>query len=107
MPHYMFIASYSQQGTRGLLAAGGSARRAAVEKMVSSVGGRLESFYYAFGSDDLYAIQELPNAETAASLALTINASGVGSVRTVVLMTPEEVDAAAQVHPDYTPPSAG
>jgi hypothetical protein len=29
------------------------------------------------------------------------------TVRTVVLTTPEEVDAAVQLHPDYTPPSAG
>ena len=105
MPRFLFVAGYSSEGARGLLAAGGTARRAVIEKMVASVGGRLESFDYAFGGDDLYAIQELPDAKTAAALALTIKASGVGNVRTVVLMSPEEVDAAAQVHPEYSPPT--
>jgi hypothetical protein len=39
-------------------------------------------------------------------MALTVNSSGVARVRTVVLMSPEEVDAAIQVHPTYRPPSA-
>ena len=107
MPRYLFVGTYTPQGAKGVLAAGGTARRAAIETMVSSLGGRVESFYFAFGSDDVYTIVELPDARTATAIALTVNGSGAISLRTVVLMTPEEVDAAAQVHPDYTPPSAG
>jgi uncharacterized protein with GYD domain len=106
MPRYLFIGTYAPQGAKAILAAGGSARRSAIEKMNSDVGGRLVTFDFAFGTEDVYAISELPDNKTAAALALTINASGVAQVRTIVLMTPEEVDAVGQVHADYQPPTA-
>jgi uncharacterized protein with GYD domain len=105
MPRYLFIGNYAPSGAKAIIAAGGTARRSAIEKMVSDVGGRLETFDFAFGNDDIYAISELPDHRTAAALALTINGSGVAHVRTVVLMTPEEVDAVGQVHADYNPPT--
>jgi hypothetical protein len=37
-------------------------------------------------------------------LALTVSSSGSVRVRTVVLLTPEQIDRASQIHPDYTPP---
>ncbi|SFP22567.1 Uncharacterized protein, contains GYD domain [Geodermatophilus dictyosporus] len=106
MPRYLFIGSYSPQGSKAVLAVGGTARRAAIEKMVSDLGGRVETFDFAFGSDDVYTIVELPDARTATAIALAVNGSGAIGLRTVVLMTPEEVDAACQVHPDYQPPTA-
>ena len=105
MPRYLFIGNYAPQGATAILSAGGTARRASIEKMVHDVGGRLETFDFAFGTDDVYAITELPDNRTAAAVALSINSAGVASVRTVVLMTPEEVDAAGQVHADYRPPA--
>jgi uncharacterized protein with GYD domain len=106
MPRYLFVGNYSPQGSKGVLAAGGTSRRAAIEKMVSDLGGRVETFDFAFGSDDVYTIVELPDARTATAIALTVNGSGAISLRTVVLMTPEEVDAAGQVQPDYQPPTS-
>ena len=106
MPRFLFIADYAPEGAKAVLAAGGTARRSAIEKMCAGVGGRMETFDFAFGTDDVYSIAELPDARTAAALALTINGSGVARVRTVVLMTPEEVDAAGQIRPDYRPPTA-
>ncbi len=106
MPRYLFVGTYSPQGSKGVLAGGGTARRAAIEKMVSDLGGRVESFDFAFGSDDVYTIVELPDTRTATAIALAVNGSGAVSVRTVVLMTPEEVDAAAQVQPNYQPPTS-
>jgi len=106
MPRYLFIGTYAPQGAKAILAAGGTARRAAIGKMCADVGGRLETFDFAFGTEDVYAIADLPDARTAAAVSLTVNASGVAHTRTVVLMTPEEVDAACQVHPDYRPPTA-
>jgi len=106
MPRYLFVGSYSPQGSKGVLAAGGTARRAAIEKMVSDLGGRVETFDFAFGSDDIYTIVELPDARTATAITLTVNGSGAVSLRTVVLMTPEEVDAAGQVQPNYQPPTS-
>ena len=106
MPRYLFAGSYSPQGSKGVLAGGGTARRAAIEKMVSDVGGRVETFDFAFGSDDVYTIVDLPDARTATAIALTVNGSGAINLRTVVLMTPEEVDAAGQVQPHYKPPGS-
>ena len=106
MPRYLFAGQYSPQGSKGVLAGGGTARRAAIEKMVSDLGGRVETFDFAFGSDDIYTIVDLPDARTATAIALTVNGSGAINLRTVVLMTPEEVDAAGQVQPSYQPPGS-
>jgi len=104
MSRYMIIASYGPEGARGLMSAGGSARKTAVEKSVSGLGGRLESFDFAFGGDDAYIIVDLPDSESVAALALTASGSGTVTVRTVVLITPEQLDRAAQLRPEYTPP---
>ncbi|HEY7046059.1 MAG TPA: GYD domain-containing protein [Jatrophihabitantaceae bacterium] len=104
MPRYLFIASYGSEGAKGVLSKGGTARRSAIEKTVSEMGGRLEAFDFAFGGDDVYATADLPDHAAAAALALTVNADGRTRVKTVVLLTPEEVDAAAQRTVSYTAP---
>jgi uncharacterized protein with GYD domain len=72
--------------------------------MVEKLGGTVETFDFAFGEDDVFTICDLPDNVTAASIGLTVGASGLTAVRTVVLLTPEEIDAAAQQHPDYHGP---
>jgi uncharacterized protein with GYD domain len=106
MPRYLFIVNYSAQGAKALMSAGGSARRTAVEKTVSDLGGRLESFDFAFGADDAYTLMELPDERAAAALALTVSGTGVAHVRTVVLLRPEDLDAASQLRPEYSPPGS-
>jgi uncharacterized protein with GYD domain len=104
MPRFLIIGRYAAEGARGLMAAGGSARRTAVEKAVAGLGGRIETFDFAFGDDDIYTIVDMPNAESIAALALTVGGSGAVKVRTVVLMTPDQLDRAAELKPDYTAP---
>jgi uncharacterized protein with GYD domain len=104
MPKYLIEASYTLEGARGIQSAGGSSRREAVAEVAKSVGGRLESFHFAFGDHDAYVIADLPDNEAAAAVALTVNAAGGAAVRTVVLLTPEEVDAAAKRSVEYRPP---
>ena len=104
MPKYLFEASYTLEGVKGVQAAGGTSRSEAVAKVAESVGGRLESFYFAFGDRDAYVLVDLPDNESAAAVALTVNAAGGATVRTVALLTPEEVDAAAKRSVDYSPP---
>ena len=65
MARYMFIARYASGGVKGVVTAGGSARRAAIQKMAEELGGRLERFDFAFGEDDVYATVELPDNKTA------------------------------------------
>lgn len=104
MPKYLVQASYVGDGVQGLRKEGGSARRAAVEKLCSSMGGRLETCYFAFGDADFVAIVDMPDNKAAAGLALLVDASGKANVKTTVLLTPEEIDAAATAGGDYRPP---
>ena len=106
MPKYLIEASYTLEGVKGVQSAGGTSRRDAVAKLAESVGGQLESFYFAFGDRDVYAIVDLPDNESAAAVALTAIAAGGVALRTVVLLTPEEVDAAANRSVEYRPPGA-
>ena len=65
MPKYLVQANYVGEGIKGLLKDGGTGRRAAVEKLFGSVGGKVEAFYYAFGDTDLFVIADLPDNVTA------------------------------------------
>jgi uncharacterized protein with GYD domain len=104
MPKYLFEASYTREGVKGVQSAGGTSRRDSVAKAVESLGGRMECFFFAFGDRDVYTIVDLPDNESATAVALTVNSSGAVTVRTTVLLTPEEVDAAAKRSVDYRPP---
>jgi uncharacterized protein with GYD domain len=104
MPKYLVEANYVGDGVKGLLKEGGSSRRAAVEKLITSGGGKLESFYYAFGETDLFVIMDMPDNASMAAVALTVAASGIINLKTTVLMTPEELDNAAKKTPNYRPP---
>jgi uncharacterized protein with GYD domain len=106
MPKFLFEASYTQDGVKGIQSSGGTSRREAVAQVAESVGGRLESFHFAFGDRDAYVVVDLPDNESAAAVALTVNAAGGATVRTVALLTPDEVDAAAKRSVDYRPPGA-
>jgi len=96
MGKYMVIASYTADGAAGLLKDGGSARVKAVEAVASGVGGKVESFYFGFGSDDVYVVLDLPDHASAAATSLVVGASGAVNARTIVLMTPPDIDAAAE-----------
>ena len=76
MPEYLFEASYTAEGAKGLIRDGGSKRRAAVETVTKSLGGRLEAFYFAYGKTDAFVIVELPDSASATAVALTVGASG-------------------------------
>jgi uncharacterized protein with GYD domain len=104
MPTYLWQATYRPEGAKGLLTEGGSKRRATVKQMVEAVGGKLHAFYFAFGKDDVIGIAEFPDNTTASAAALVVNSSGAVSVRTTVLLTPEEVDAVTKKAVAYRPP---
>lgn len=103
MPKYLLDVSYTLEGVKGLVAQGGSAREAVAREAAESVGGTIESFYFAFGSTDVFTVADLPDNASAAALALAVTAGGAATVRTVVLLTPDEIDAATQKTVTYTP----
>ena len=104
MPKFLIAASYTSEGAAGIAAKGGTARRDAVNQMISGAGGQMEAFYFGFGDVDAFVIAELPSNEAAAGIALSVNRSGATTVRTVVLLTPEQMDEAARSAPDYRAP---
>ena len=106
MPKYLIKARYTQEGIAGVKREGGSSRRETVAKSAESAGGKLESFYFAFGDTDAYVVVDLPDNATAAGLALTVGASGGAMVNTIPLLTPEEVDTAAKTNVVYRKPGA-
>ena len=106
MAKFLFQVSYTKEGLEGLLKEGGTRRREAVEQLFASVGGTLESFYYAFGDNDLYMIVDLPDDAAATAASLTVGASGAGSIKTTVLMTPESIDDAVGRTVAFRPPGS-
>jgi uncharacterized protein with GYD domain len=104
MAKYLFEASYTAAGAAGLVTEGGSKRRDQVRRMLESLDGRLECFYYAFGDVDVYGIGELPDNVAATAMSLAINASGAVASKVVVLISPEDMDKAAKKIVAYRPP---
>jgi uncharacterized protein with GYD domain len=106
MPKFLIEASLTTEGVKGVQSEGGSARREAVASAMESVGGRLESFFFGFGEHDVLAIGDFPDNESAVAMALAVNSSGAVTTRTVVLVTPEEVDEAVKRSVQYRAPGA-
>jgi uncharacterized protein with GYD domain len=104
MTKYLFEANYVGEGIKGLMREGGTARRAALTDALNSVGGSLESFYYAFGDTDVLGVFDVPDPAGAAALSLMINSTGNVNVRLKPLLTPEDIDEAAKKTPSYRAP---
>jgi len=85
MAKYLFETRYTTEGAKGLAREGGSGRRAAVV-------------------NDAYVIFDLPDNLTAAAVALAVNQSGGATVKTVALISPEDMDKAGKKAVDYRPP---
>jgi uncharacterized protein with GYD domain len=107
MPKYMVQASYTNEGIKGLIADSASGRKADVQRAIKDLGGKVDAFYYAFGSDDVLIIVDMPTNIAASAFALTTTASGAVRVRTTPLLTVEEVDQALEMKAQYRAPGAG
>ena len=106
MPKYLIQASYTADGVKGVLQDGGSGRRAAAQKAIQGLGGKLEAFYFTFGERDAVLICDLPDTAAAMALSLTVNASGAVKASTTPLISVEEVDAACKKSVAYRAPGA-
>lgn len=106
MAKYLFQAAYTSDGAKGVMKEGGSARKAQLGQILERVGGKLDTFYYAFGDWDVVAIVDAPDTATVTALSMTVNASGAVKLRTTPLITPEEVDQATKKSISYRAPGA-
>jgi uncharacterized protein with GYD domain len=102
----MIKGSYTPEGARGLLKEGGTGRRAAVQKMIESSGGKIEALYFAYGEDDVYVIVDMPDAISGLAMSLAVNGSGSVRLSTIPLITAEEMDAATKKPMPYRAPGA-
>lgn len=84
----VFLACYAPHAVKGLI--GGSDREAAVNALLASVGGKLESLMFTRGEYDIAAIAELPDQSTSVGLTMAIQASGAFTKMTVL----DELDMA-------------
>ena len=96
MPHYLIQGSYTAEGTKGLLAEGGSSRLAQATALLESVGGTVECIYFSYGADDIVGVCEVPDTSSAAAVSLAVSSTGMVNVCLTPLITPGERDAAAE-----------
>jgi uncharacterized protein with GYD domain len=96
MPKFLITASYTADGSRGLLQEGGTGRKRALEQALQSMNGKLEAMYYAFGDTDVVLIADVPDNVSGLALSLAANASGTVNVHSTPLITVEEMDAACK-----------
>ncbi|QTE01608.1 GYD domain-containing protein [Streptomyces cyanogenus] len=106
MPKFLIQAAYTPEGTQGLLAEGASGRRAAVDQVVTGLGGTVEAMYYAFGEDDLVCIVDFPDPVSMAAVSLRVKASGALRTRATPLLTVGELDEAARREVSFRAPGA-
>jgi uncharacterized protein with GYD domain len=104
MAKYLLQGNYVGKGVTGLLKEGGTSRKEAATRVIESVGGTLDSLYYAFGDVDVVGVADFPDAASAAAASLVVNASGAVTIKLTPLITVEEMDAATKKDPSYRPP---
>lgn len=104
MPKYLCQASYSPEGVLGLMKEGAAGRQTAIKAGIKSVSGKLDSIHFAFGTDDVVMIIDMPDNIAAARLSATVAASGLASVVTTPLLTVAEMDKALSKTAKYRGP---
>jgi uncharacterized protein with GYD domain len=104
MAKYLGMARYTAEGTHGLMKDGGSGRVATVTKMVKKLGGKVESFYFAYGEFDAYVIVDIPDEAAALALSLAVNGSGKTTIQMVPLITEKQMDDAVKTSVNYRAP---
>ena len=107
MPKYLIEASYTTEGVRGVQIGRrlgprrGGQRRARERRWQCR-----ELLLRLRRPRCLRDRARLPDNESAAAVAIAVNASGGAVVKTTVLLTPEEVDTAAQKSVGYRAPGS-
>ena len=95
MALYLFHGIYSPSGIKGVLSEGGSARLAAIQPAVESLGGRVESMLFAHTGDHVFVLLDLPEPAAATTLSmLTLSSGAFLSGTATPVLRPDELDAA-------------
>ncbi len=106
MPKFLITGSYTAEGAKGLLRDGGSGRRSSVQKALEALGGRLETFYFTLGANDIVVICDVPDTVSGVALSLAVNAAGGAHIATTPLVSVDDMDAACKKTISYRAPGA-
>lgn len=92
MKRFLYLGKYTAEGLRGLAEDGGTRRRDATEKLISSIGGTILEYEFAVGEYDFVLMVEV--ADDTAGLVAPILTGATGTVRvvTVPLVSPRQID---------------
>jgi uncharacterized protein with GYD domain len=104
MPKYLIQGRYTPEGLQGLAKDKASGRKAAVQAAMKNLKGKVESLYFALGSDDVVVIVEAPDNIAVAAMSMSVGSTGLVNVRTTPLLTVEEVDQALALPTKYRAP---
>jgi uncharacterized protein with GYD domain len=96
MPKYLFQATYTAEGIKGLEKDKASGRKAAVSNAIEGLGGKVEAFYLCFGEHDWILLADLPDNASATAFSLAVSGSGLLRTTTTPLMSVEETEMAFQ-----------
>ena len=107
MAFYLFQASYTPDAVKALISEPQD-REAAAAKMVEGLGGKLHHFFFAFGTNDIVALIEVPDDKAMVAGAMLVAASGAttGGSTTKLISNADAMEAmgmAAAVAGTYTP----
>lgn len=110
MGKYLVTGGYTQEAWASMID-NPTSRVTAAQKIAEAVGGKLESFYWAFGDDDFVAVFDAPDDIAAGALSVVVGSSGaLRNVRTVKLITSDEgrklLEKAKAAKGSYVPPTA-
>jgi uncharacterized protein with GYD domain len=104
MPKYLIEASYTSDGLKGLQKDKASGRSEALKKAVESLGGKVETFYFALGKYDVVIVVDVPDISSIAALCVAASGSGLVRTRTTALLTMAEADKSLQMKVGYRAP---
>jgi uncharacterized protein with GYD domain len=107
MAFYLIQVAYNAAAAKTLVA-NPQAGEDVIKKTCASLGGKLHSFFFAFGEYDVVLIADLPDNAAAAALAPATSSKGaISKFHTTVPLTPAEgLDAMKKAQKvEYTPPT--
>jgi uncharacterized protein with GYD domain len=103
MAKYLFQITYTEAGLQGVLKEGGYKQREILETAIRSLDGWLEVMYFSFGEVDIYIVTELPDNVSASAFSMIASSAGAARVKTIVLISPEEIEKATKKTINYRP----
>lgn len=104
MTKYLFQATYTADGIKGLEKDKPSGRKTALTKAIEAAGGKLEAFYFTLGDKDWILLADMPDNASAAAFSLAVSKSGLLHTTTTPLMSIEEAERALRTPIAFQPP---